>query len=114
MAPAPAAVGTVLREPPPWEPDRSDGWRIRGMAVVPSHRGRGIGERKLEELADVDIASRAECGDDGVDVVDAAAPGAAADLLERGPEARVIGEIGIRGEVGARRARGEHARAFLG
>src|SRR2546425_7378190 len=60
------------------------------------------------------LALPGQGGDDGVDVVDAAAPRAAADLLERGPQPRVGRQIGIGGEVGTRRARGEHARAFLG
>ena len=36
-------------------------------------------------------------------VVDAAAPGPAAGLLEHGPEARVVGEVGVGGQVRARR-----------
>jgi predicted GNAT family N-acyltransferase len=43
-------VGTasVRREPPPWEPARSDGWRLRGMATTHELRGRGIGGRMLD------------------------------------------------------------------
>jgi GNAT superfamily N-acetyltransferase len=43
-------VGTasVRREPPPWEPARSDGWRLRGMATTEELRGRGIGGRMLD------------------------------------------------------------------
>jgi predicted GNAT family N-acyltransferase len=43
-------VGTasVRREPPPWEPARSDGWRLRGMATTAQLRGRGIGGRLLD------------------------------------------------------------------
>ena len=37
---------------------------------------------------------------DGVDVVDAAAPDASAGLDECGPEASVVGEFGMRGEIG--------------
>ena len=48
----PVAVGTVLREPPPWEPARSDGWRIRGMATRPDVRGRGLGRLVLDALVD--------------------------------------------------------------
>ncbi len=58
--------------------------------------------------------SAIEGGDDGVHVVDAAAPGAAARLLERGPEPRVVGQVGIGREVGPGRPRREHARALLG
>jgi GNAT superfamily N-acetyltransferase len=46
------AVGTVLPEPPPWEPDRVDGWRIRGMATRPEARRRGLGSLVLDALLD--------------------------------------------------------------
>ena len=46
------AVGTVLREAPPWEPTRSDGWRVRGMATRPDARRRGVGGTILEALLD--------------------------------------------------------------
>ena len=36
---------------------------------------------------------------DPIDVVDAAAPGAAADVLQRGPQPRVVGEVGVGLEV---------------
>ena len=45
--------------------------------------------------------------DDRVGVVDAAAPGAAADGLQGGPEAGVVGQVGVGREVGVGRARGE-------
>src|SRR5689334_22582158 len=45
--------------------------------------------------------------DDGVGIVHATAPRAACDLLKRGPEARVGGEIGIGGEVGPGSSSGE-------
>ena len=48
----PMAVGTVLCEPPPWEPPRSDGWRIRGMATRADVRGRGLGGLVLDALVD--------------------------------------------------------------
>ena len=41
--------------------------------------------------------------DDRVDIVDAAAPRAAADVLQRRPQARVVGQQRIGREVGARR-----------
>jgi GNAT superfamily N-acetyltransferase len=44
------AVGTVLRDPPPWEPTRRDGWRVRGMATRPDARRRGFGTRVLDTL----------------------------------------------------------------
>jgi len=46
------AVGSVLREPPPWEPPRRDGWRVRGMATHPDVRGRGFGGLVLVALLD--------------------------------------------------------------
>lgn len=44
------AVGTVLRGPPPWEPQQVDGWRVRGMATRPDARGRGLGGLVLHTL----------------------------------------------------------------
>jgi GNAT superfamily N-acetyltransferase len=45
------AVGSVLPEPPPWEPTRLDGWRIRGMATDEPARRRGFGGAILDALA---------------------------------------------------------------
>jgi GNAT superfamily N-acetyltransferase len=44
------AVGTVLRGPPPWEPERGDGWRVRGMATRADVRRRGCGGLVLDAL----------------------------------------------------------------
>jgi ribosomal protein S18 acetylase RimI-like enzyme len=44
------AVGTVYPYPPPWEPARTYGWRIRGMATRPQDRGRGLGRSVLDRL----------------------------------------------------------------
>lgn len=45
------AVGSVLPDPPPWEPHRPDGWRIRGMATRDDTReGRGLGALVLDAL----------------------------------------------------------------
>src|SRR5215468_7507290 len=55
-----------------------------------------------------------EGGGYGVHVVDAAAPGPAARLLEKSPEARVLGQARVRRQIGTRRPAGEDARAFLG
>jgi GNAT superfamily N-acetyltransferase len=46
------AVGSVLPEPPPWDSDRSDGWRVRGMATRAGGRGRGVGRGVLDLLMD--------------------------------------------------------------
>lgn len=46
------AVGSVLLDPPPWAPHRSDGWRIRGMATLPDARRRGFGSLVLQALLD--------------------------------------------------------------
>jgi ribosomal protein S18 acetylase RimI-like enzyme len=46
------AVGTVLREAPPWEPQQTDGWRVRGMATLPDARRRGLGGCVLDALLD--------------------------------------------------------------
>ena len=50
--------------------------------------------------------------DDRVGVVDAAAPGAAADGLQGGPEAGVVGQVGVGRERRVRRSAGEDARAL--
>jgi GNAT superfamily N-acetyltransferase len=44
------AVGSVLPGPPPWEPHRLDGWRIRGMATRDDARRRGLGTLVLDAL----------------------------------------------------------------
>ncbi|HUC36054.1 MAG TPA: GNAT family N-acetyltransferase [Acidimicrobiales bacterium] len=46
------SVGSVFPDPPPWAPDTSDAWRIRGMATTQAMRGRGFGSRVLEALCD--------------------------------------------------------------
>jgi GNAT superfamily N-acetyltransferase len=46
------AVGTVVPEAPPWEPERVDGWRVRGMATRPEARRRGLGSLVLATLLD--------------------------------------------------------------
>ena len=51
-APTRLSVGTVLHEAPPWEPDRTDGWRVRGMATRPDARRRGLGGLVLDALLD--------------------------------------------------------------
>jgi GNAT superfamily N-acetyltransferase len=45
------AVSTITREPPPGEDD-PDAWRVRGMATLPEHRGRGIGGALLERCVE--------------------------------------------------------------
>jgi GNAT superfamily N-acetyltransferase len=44
------AVGTVVRDRPPWEPQRLDGWRVRGMATRPDARRQGLGGLILDAL----------------------------------------------------------------
>jgi GNAT superfamily N-acetyltransferase len=46
------AVGTVLREAPPWEPGRANSWRVRGMATRLDARRRGLGGLVLAALLD--------------------------------------------------------------
>ena len=48
-------TGTVGRHRPPWAPggpggETGPGWQIRGMAVAPGQRGRGIGSAVLSAL----------------------------------------------------------------
>ncbi len=40
-------TGTVRREPCPWQPERLDAWRLRGMATAQPWRGRGVGTDML-------------------------------------------------------------------
>jgi GNAT superfamily N-acetyltransferase len=41
------AIASITREPPPG--DRIEtAWRVRGMATLPEHRGRGLGGELLE------------------------------------------------------------------
>ena len=44
------SVGTVFPDPPPWEPGRTDAWRIRGMATKGDFRGQGFGRSVLDAL----------------------------------------------------------------
>jgi GNAT superfamily N-acetyltransferase len=46
------AVGSVMRCPAPWQPERLDSWRIRGMATRHDARGRGLGGLVLDALLD--------------------------------------------------------------
>src|SRR5262249_32832065 len=55
-----------------------------------------------------------EGGGDGIDVVDAAAPGPATRLLEKSPEPRVLRQARVRSQILTRRPARKHARAFLG
>jgi len=44
------SVGTVFPDRAPWAPDRTDAWRVRGMATRDDLRGRGYGRRVLDAL----------------------------------------------------------------
>ena len=45
------AVGTALREAPPWDRDGPGAaWRVRGMATAERWRGRGLGTAVLDAL----------------------------------------------------------------
>jgi GNAT superfamily N-acetyltransferase len=44
------AVGSVLPESPPWDPEPTPAWRIRGMAVAEDRRGGGAGTAVLDAL----------------------------------------------------------------
>jgi len=46
------AVGTVLLDPPLWDPARADGWRVRGMATRDDARRQGLGALVLDALLD--------------------------------------------------------------
>ena len=51
-------VASVWTEPPPWQLDTPDSWRLRGMATAAEWRGRGAGSAVLEAV----IAHIAEAG----------------------------------------------------
>jgi predicted GNAT family N-acyltransferase len=44
------AVGTILPEAPPWDPDLDSSWRLRGMATRDGLRGGGLGSAVLAAL----------------------------------------------------------------
>jgi GNAT superfamily N-acetyltransferase len=46
------AVGSMLPGPPPWDPTRADGWRVRGMATRDDARRQGLGRLVLDALLD--------------------------------------------------------------
>ena len=60
---------------------------------IPEHRRRW--DLRDGSSAPYRLRPALEGGDDGVGVVHAAAPGAAADGLEGGPEAGVVGQLGV-------------------
>jgi hypothetical protein len=74
----------------------------RDVRRRPAERDQPELEEEPENLPD-GARSTGERAGDRVDVVHAAAPGAAARLLQRGPDARVVGQLGVGGEVGPRR-----------
>src|SRR5574341_289958 len=79
--------------------------------------GSGLGSadmtQNLPQSTRQRFLARLEDSNDRLDVKHAATPGAAADLLERGPEARLGRQVWIRRQVLARRPRREHPRALL-
>lgn len=42
-------IATVSPQAPPWDQDRVDAWRLRGMATAEERRGAGIGAAVLRE-----------------------------------------------------------------
>jgi GNAT superfamily N-acetyltransferase len=76
------ATGNVRSEPAPWLADEP-GWRVRGMATDPAHRGRGAGALVLDALV-----ARAVAGGGGVIWCNARTPARAfyerAGLVVRG------------------------------
>lgn len=44
--------GSVRPEAPPWAPEESGAWRVRGMATAPDQRGQGIGAAVLTALVE--------------------------------------------------------------
>src|SRR5262245_48238078 len=85
----------------------------RTPAPAATRPGRTYGTCEQSRLAR-GTRRATEGGDNGVHVVDAAAPGPAARLLKERPEPRVLRQARVRRQVGTRRPAGEHARALLG
>jgi predicted GNAT family N-acyltransferase len=44
------SVGTVFPDAAPWAPERTEAWRVRGMATAEGLRGRGFGHSVLRAL----------------------------------------------------------------
>ena len=72
---------------------------VSAVSSPPKARLAALGDLSIRAL----LAPH-QRGDDRVRVVDAAAPDAAARLLQRGPEPRVVRQVRIGREVGPRRA----------
>ncbi len=49
-----AVIGSaaVARESPPWDPDRTPAWRLRGMATAEDRRHEGVGTALLDTVID--------------------------------------------------------------
>lgn len=45
-------IATISPQPPPWAPNDTGAWRVRGMATAEGRRGRGIGARVLAAAVD--------------------------------------------------------------
>jgi len=46
------SVGSVFPDVAPWAPERTEAWRVRGMATREDVRGRGLGQLVLSALID--------------------------------------------------------------
>ena len=97
-----AAVGRGRRRPGPGRQPAARAARRRRTATAPR-------DERVPSLLALAPAERLDTGgehlDDAIDVVDAAAPGAAARLLQRRPQARVVGQLAVRRQLRVRRAR---------
>src|SRR5690606_10331215 len=79
--------------------------RTAGGPTSPSGLARAFGQRG---------PSGVDRLDDRIDVIDAATPYPTADGLKGRPEARVVGQIGVRLQIVAQRSGGQHAGGLLG
>src|SRR5262249_24081544 len=102
---------TAHPRPSPGSVRRASSLVSRDAKIYPRQGPCQIGEDRVVLSRD---GTPRQGGDDRVCVIDAAPPGAAADGLQGGPEAGVVGQLGIGGQVGVRRAFGEDARALVG
>src|SRR5688500_8485624 len=87
---------------------------VRNTSSAPPSRTVGSSRTSWVVRHGSATAERSEAMNQRVRVVHAPAPSPAAEVLEGGPEAGVVGQVGVGGEVGPRRAGGEGACAPFG
>ena len=113
-APAVRRAARRRRGQPPAAPDPEPGPRP-GARSARRRRARRAPPACAPSFLAPALVQRRNTGgdhlDDAVDVVDAPAPGAAARLLQRRPQARVVGQLGVRRQARVQPAATPAARA---